>query len=517
MITLKSYLNGKWQAGEGEGNLMLNPTTEETLASASTRGLDLKSALAFGREKGGATLREMSFVERGALLKKMSQVFHEKREELIQISLDNGGTTRKGAKFDIDGAIGTLAYYASLGIKLGEKTLLTDGEPEALMRAPRFVGLHIRAPRRGIAVHINAFNFPMWGMYEKAACALLAGMPVMSKPGTSTALLAFRSVEMLVEQDLLPAGTFQMLCGSAGDLLDHLEEQDVLAFTGGASTGAMMRGHRNIIANNVRVNIEADSLNAVVLGDASDETYSTFLRHIETEVTQKTGQKCTATRRIFVPADRIDEVEAELKEIYGSLKVGAPDAEGVHMGPLATSNQLRDANEGLEKLKEAGAKLVFGEGSDVTPLAAEKGKGFFFGPVLLRADQPREADAVHDVEVFGPVQTLMPYDSIDEAIALVARGKGGLVCSVYTDDKKETAALLTGLSPFHGRVLLTSEKVAETGISPGMALPSCLHGGPGRAGGGEELGGERGMHFYMQRTAIQGDRSVLERHYGLRD
>jgi len=517
MITLKSYLNGQWQAGEGDGASLVNPTTEEAVAHASTKGLDVKSALAFGRDKGGAALRAMSFAERGALLKSWSAALHEHREALIDISLDNGGTTRKGAKFDIDGATGTLMYYASLGKKLGDKKILVDGDAEQLTRSARFVGVHVRQPRRGVAVHINAFNFPMWGMFEKAACAILAGMPVFTKPGTSTALLAHRAVEILTEANLIPEGTLQFLCGSAGDLLDHLGEQDVLAFTGGASTGEMMRSHPNIIKHNVRVNIEADSLNAMVLGDASDETFATFLRHAETELTQKTGQKCTATRRIFVPEDRIDDVEAELKDIFASVKVGAPGAEGVHMGPLATANQLRDAKDGVAKLTESGAKVVFGEGADVTPVDAEKGKGYFFGPMLLRADDPASADAVHDIEVFGPVQTLMPYSSIDDVVGYVARGKGGLVCSLYTDDKEETADLLLGLAPFHGRLLLASEKVADTTITPGMALPSCLHGGPGRAGGGEELGGERGMHFYMQRTAVQGDRSVLERLYGMRD
>jgi oxepin-CoA hydrolase/3-oxo-5,6-dehydrosuberyl-CoA semialdehyde dehydrogenase len=521
MITLKSYLAGQWQEGEGDGATLFNPTTGEPVAKASTKGLDFAGAFAHARDVGGPALRKLSFAERGEMLKALSASLHEVREELIEASALNGGTTRKDAKFDIDGATGTLAAYAHLGRKvLGDKRFLVDGEGEQLMRSARFYGYHVKTPRTGVAVHINAFNFPAWGLAEKFATAFLAGMPVVTKPATSTALLACRIMERIVESGILPEGALQMVCGSAGDMLSHLREQDVVAFTGSADTAARLRTTDAMLNLSVPLNVEADSLNATVLGpdvEADEELEALFLQHVQLEMTQKAGQKCTATRRVFVPKSRIDAIEEQLREALSDVVVGDPTAKGVNMGPLATRQQLDDGRAGIAKLVESGAKIVFGSADEVKVEGADADKGYFLSPVLLRADDPANTEAVHKIEVFGPVTTLMPYEDLDDVVGLVARGGGGLVCSAYTDDKDTISTLLMGLAPYHGRVLVGGSKVAEQMIAPGMALANCVHGGPGRAGGGEELGGLRGMDLYMQRTAVQGDRGQLERVLGLRE
>jgi len=517
MIELKSYLEGEWKAGTGKKAVLSNPTTGEAVAETSTEGLDFASAIAYARDVGGPTLRKMTFAERGALLKAMSKVLHDVRDELIEASIINAGTTRSDSKFDIDGATGTLAYYAGLGEKLGDRTYLVEGEGEQLTRSPRFWGHHVRVPRRGVAVHVNAFNFPAWGLAEKAACALLAGMPIVTKPATSTALPSFRVMETLVNAKVLPDGALSFVCGSAGDLLTHLGGQDVLAFTGSADTGVRLRSMENIIAGSVRVNVEADSLNATVLGDDIEpggDTYQMFIRHVSREMTQKTGQKCTATRRIFVPEAIIDRVIEDLGEALSVITVGNPHLDEVRMGPLSNKQQHDDIRAGVQKLLGAGCKVAWGDPENVELIDADAEKGCFVGPVLLRHDAPADAAAVHDHEVFGPVSTIMPHGGVDDAVSLVARGGGGLVTSVYSDDKRQLGALILGMAPYNGRVLAGSKKVADQAIAPGLVLPSCVHGGPGRAGGGEELGGERGLHFYMQRTAVQGDRALLDRIFG---
>lgn len=516
MITLKSYLCGDWREGNGGETTLVNPATGEPVAVCSTRGLDLQAALAYARDTGGPALRAMTFAERGALLKRMSTALHEAREELVAASTLNNGATRGDAKFDVDGAIGTLAYYAKLGADLGarhgDRRFVVEGAAEPLTRAPRFCGYHVWTTRPGVALHINAFNFPAWGMAEKAACAILAGVPVLTKPATSTALTAFRAVQVLVEKAGIPAGALQLVCGSVGDLCDHLLPEDVIAFTGSADTGAKLRASRSVVERSTRINIEADSINSVVLGpdvEPGSETWHMFVRHLGTEMTQKSGQKCTATRRILVPRDKADALQEALIEKLSAVRVGNPADDGVDMGPLATAQQLEDAHKGIRKLCDDGCRIVFG--STGNPV----GKGYFIAPVLLRHDDAVAARAVHAHEVFGPVSTLLPYDvdggAAETASALVARGEGTLVCSVYSDDKGFLETLLLSSATWTGRVLVGSEKVADQATTPGIVLPSCIHGGPGRAGGGEELGGERGLRFYMQRTAIQGDRALLDR------
>jgi 3,4-dehydroadipyl-CoA semialdehyde dehydrogenase len=512
MIQIESFVSGKWVAGGGKGASLLNPATEEVLATASTEGVDFAAALAYARQ-GSATLRKASFKERGEMLRAMSRAIHAHRDELITLAIASAGNTRSDAKFDIDGASGTLIAYADLAGELGDVRAVSDGDGIALGRSARLFGRHVWVPRTGVAVHVNAFNFPAWGLAEKAAVALLAGMAVISKPATSTALVAHRIARILVDEKVLPDGALSFIGGSAGNLLDLLGGQDVLAFTGSSTTGALLRGGKAVIAHSVRVNVEADSLNSAVLGpDVSEdaEAMDLFLSDVARDITQKAGQKCTAIRRVYVPAEKIDEVIERLSERLAKVKVGDPAKEEVTMGPLATAQQLRDVRDGIAKLGSC-AKVVFGNADDVKPIGVPAGKGFFVGPVLMRGDSPSATDAVHNHEVFGPVATVMPYDgSAARAVELIAAGGGGLVSSVYSDDKEFVRDTVLGIAPFHGRVTIGSSKVASQAIPPGTVMPQLVHGGPGRAGGGEELGGRRGMQFYMQRVALQGDRALLE-------
>ncbi len=516
MIELQSYLQDAWQAGRGEAVTLVDPANGEAIAKVADGELDRAAALRHAREVGGPALRKMSFAERGAMLKALSKALGQKRDALIDDSMLNLGTPRGDAKFDIDGAIGTLAYYGSLGRRLGDQTLLLDGDSEQLSQSARFFGRHIRTPRQGVAVHINAFNFPAWGLAEKAACAWLAGMPVLSKPGTSTALLAYRVAQVMVEANVLPKGAFSFLCGRAKDLLDHVGPQDVIAFTGSADTGAKIRAHENVVRHSVPVNVEADSLNSAVLGldvEFGSDTYHMFRRDVAREITQKCGQKCTATRRIFVPADKLERVQQDLIEELRRTKAGDPRTEGVRLGPLVSAEQHRDVLQGIDDFAAAGLKLVL-DGKKPQLESGDVEKGCFVGPTLFVAEDPDQAELPHEREVFGPVSTLMPYQSAAQVVALVAKGQGSLVASLYSDDRKFLSEVMLGVAPYSGRVFVGSKKIADQAMPPGAVLPSCVHGGPGRAGGGEELGGERGLHFYMQRTALQGDRALLDKILG---
>jgi oxepin-CoA hydrolase/3-oxo-5,6-dehydrosuberyl-CoA semialdehyde dehydrogenase len=519
MIELQSFLEGKWQSGKGKAQTLVDPSTEEPVAQTSTEGVDFGAALAFARDKGGPALRALTFAQRGEILRAMSRAIHAHRDELMQLALKNGGNTRSDAKFDIDGASGTLAFYADLGKELGEAQVLEDGDAFQLARSPRYFGAHAWVPRQGVAVHVNAFNFPAWGLGEKAACALLAGMPVISKPATSTALLAWRMVQIFVEEKILPEGALSFVAGSTGNLLELLGGQDVLAFTGSSTTGTLLRGGKAVLGHNVRVNVEADSLNAAVLGpDAGEgtETLNLFVGDVARDITQKTGQKCTAIRRVYVPKDRVDAVLELLSERLSGCKVGNPANEEVTMGPVATAQQLRDVRAGIDKLASA-AKIVRGGAGAVDGIGAPAGKGFFIAPTLLHCASPKAGDPVHEHEVFGPCATVMPYDgTASDAARLVAAGGGGLVSSLYSDDKDFLKAAVLGIAPFHGRVTIGSSKVAGQTVPPGTVMPSLVHGGPGRAGAGEELGGRRGLGFYMQRTALQGDRALVETVLGKR-
>jgi len=504
MQTLRSYVGGQWHAGSGSPQVLLNPATEQPLAQAASEGIDLRAALEHARSKGGPALRALTFAERGALLKSLADALQGERDALLELGIANGGNTRSDAKFDVDGAIGTLLAYAEIGMSSGSQRLLLDGEGIQLGRSARFHGQHVWVPRRGVAVHVNAFNFPAWGFAEKAATALLAGMPVLSKPATSSAMVAHRAMEIIAEKKLLPEGALSLLVGAPRDLLTHLGSQDVLAFTGSGDTGARIRALPNIIAHSVRVNIEADSLNAAVLGTdvaARSDMYELFLKDVVRDMTQKAGQKCTAIRRILVHREILSSVRDDLVELLGPIRVGDPADEEVRMGPLATASQRADAREGVKRLQDEG-KQVFGDG-------ALPSKGFFLAPTLIEAAQG--AKAVHEHEVFGPVATLLAYAEAPEN--LVTRGNGGLVCSIYSDDQAFIESTVQGVAAHHGRLFLGHPKI-ELSPGPGTVLPQLVHGGPGRAGGGEELGGARGLAFYMQRVALEGSRPVIQKLVG---
>lgn len=517
MLTLASYLGGEWISGSGKKATLVNPATEEPIAETSTEGLDFGKAVDFARNVGGPALRAMTFAERGALCGAMSKAIHAHREELFELAIQNGGNTRSDAKFDVDGAWGTLAYYAELAKGLGDARALVDGEGVQLGRSPRFFGQHMLVPRAGVAVHVNAFNFPAWGFGEKAACAILAGMPVITKPATSTAVVAFRIAQILVEAKVLPPGAFSLVSGSPGDLLSHLGGQDVLAFTGSGDTAAHLRRLDNVVSQSVRVNVEADSLNGAILGpdvEPGSETYNLFLRDVVRDMTQKAGQKCTAIRRVFVPEASLERVREELVDRLSQAVVGDPSRDDVTVGPVATASQLRDVSAGIARIAEHCEKLT-GAGP-FERRGAPEGKGFFVPPTLFLAKDV-SPKAVHDHEVFGPVSTVLPYGgTAEELVAPVARGGGGLVCSVYSDDRAFTGDVLFGIAPFHGRVVLGSEKIADQTPGPGTVLPQSIHGGPGRAGGGEELGGARGLGLYMQRVAVQGSRPIIEALLGIK-
>ncbi len=509
MKTLESYVLGRWQVGQGPTRTLVDPTTEEPLAVCGTGGIDFRAVVEHARGAGGPALRALGFEKRGALLKSLSAAIHEHRDELLELSIRCAGTTRSDAKFDVDGATGTLAAYAHFAKEL-KGAFLSDGTGIQLGRTARFWGQHILVPKLGVALHVNAFNFPAWNMAEKMACAVLAGMPVIEKPGTPTAMLAWRIAQILVQSGCLPEGAFQLLCGSTGDLLDHLGPQDVIAFTGSSATGALLRGHPNVVRHNVHVNVEADSINAAILGpdiSTDSETYGIFLANVELDLVQKTGQKCTAVRRILVPEALREDVTRDLVERLQRVRVGDPGEEGTRMGPLASADALQEVRAGIERLATS-ARVLCGGSAPVRP------KGFFVAPTLLLA-RDADADVPHAFEVFGPVGTVIPYSGAAGAAARLAnRGGGGLVASVYSNDREWTEAVVLAISPWHGRVWIGSDKVADQAIPPGTVLPASIHGGPGRAGGSAELGGLRGLEPYLQRTAIQGFQGLVASAFG---
>ena len=501
MLQLRSHLAGKWVAGSGAPQTLLNPATEEPLATTSSDGLDLRAALEHARTRGGPALRELTFAERGALVKAIADAMQAERDALLDLGIANGGNTRSDAKFDVDGAIATLLHYSEISSQLGNRKYLVDGEGIQLGRSARFHGQHIAVPRRGVAVHVNAFNFPAWGFAEKAAVALLAGMPVLAKPATSSAMLAHRIVEIVAGKKLLPEGALSLLVGAPGELVSLLGAQDVLAFTGSGDTGARIRAARNVIELSVRVNVEADSLSAAVLGpdvEPRSDMYELFLKDVVRDMTQKAGQKCTAIRRILVSEKILPSVKEDLVELLSAVKVGNPADEDVRMGPLATASQLADARKGVDRL---GGKLAFGS------TEKKMQKGYFLSPILIESP----GDAVHEHEVFGPVASLIGYEK--DPGEIVARGNGGLVSSVYSDDPAFIDAVVMEIAPHHGRIFLGHPKI-ELSPGPGTVLPQLVHGGPGRAGGGEELGGPRGLAFYLQRVALEGARPVIQKLLG---
>jgi oxepin-CoA hydrolase/3-oxo-5,6-dehydrosuberyl-CoA semialdehyde dehydrogenase len=453
----------------------------------------------------------MTFHQRALMLKALGQALMGVKEELYALSTRTGAT-RSDSWIDIDGGIGTLLSYASRGRReLPNARLLLDGAPEELSKDATFSGQHILVPLEGVAVHINAFNFPVWGMLEKVAPTLLAGVPALVKPASQTAYLTELAVRRMLATGLLPEGALQLVAGSVGDLLDHVTAQDVVTFTGSAQTGRRLRNSPAIVANSVRFTQEADSLNAAILGpDAGPGTpeFDLFVREVAREMTAKAGQKCTAIRRAIVPGAHAEAVVAALGERLGKTPVGDPGEEAVRMGPLASLGQREEVRGRVAELA-AVAEIVAGDPGRPRLVSGDAEAGAFMSPVLLWCDRPGTAAAVHDVEAFGPVATAMPYDTVDEAVSLARRGKGSLVASVFTDDEGFAREVVAGLAPWHGRILIGNRASAKTSTGHGSPLPVLVHGGPGRAGGGEELGGTRAVRHYMQRTAVQGAPRLL--------
>ncbi|TCN32635.1 phenylacetic acid degradation bifunctional protein PaaZ [Sinorhizobium americanum] len=508
---LESYVGGVWTRGAKDGVALLDAATGAPVALIDSSGIDFAAALAYGREKAGPALRRMSFHERAAMLKALAQALMDRKEEFYALSTATGAT-RTDSWIDIEGGIGTLFSYASKGKReLPNTRVLADGEVETLSRDGTFSARHILTPLEGVAIHINAFNFPCWGMLEKLAPTLLAGMPAIVKPASQTAYLTELMVRRMVETGLLPEGSVQLVCGSVGDLLDHVDGQDVVTFTGSAVTGRKLKMHPAIIENSVRFTMEADSLNAAVLGlDAGPgtEEFELFVKEVAREMTAKAGQKCTAIRRVIAPRAHSDALIAALDERLGKVALGNPADESVRMGPLASLGQREEVRARIRDLA-ADAEIVAGDPANPQVVSGDVEAGAFLNPVLLFCGKPGAARAVHDIEAFGPVSTLMPYDTAEEAVDLVKRGKGSLVTSVFTNDPCIAEELVLGIAPFNGRVMIGNRASAKTSTGHGSPLPGLVHGGPGRAGGGEELGGIRGVKHYMQRTAVQGAPGLL--------
>ena len=508
---LQNYALGEWMVGTGEGTKLYHAVTGVEVGVASSEGLDFKAMLAYGRSVGGPTLRAMTFHQRARVLKALAQYLTVRKEEFYQVSAWTGAT-RGDSWIDIDGGFGTLFAYASRGRReFPDETYYVDGGPEALSKGGTFIGRHICVPMEGVAIQINAFNFPVWGMLEKFATSFLAGVPSIVKPATVTSFLTEAVAKAMVESGLLPTGTFQLICGSAGDLLDHLDCQDSVAFTGSASTGLMLKSSKAVLGNSVRFNQEADSLNYSMLGaDAAPgtEEFDLFIKEVAREMTVKAGQKCTAIRRTFVHESMVDAVASALKIRLAGVKIGDPAVDGVRMGPLAGKGQVNEVERSVAALRTA-TELLYGGPGTLDLIGADAETGAFYPAMLLYNDRPFERNAPHDVEAFGPVNTIMPYSSVDEAIALAKLGKGSLVGSLFTGDDAIARQVALGTAAYHGRLMLVNRHSAKESTGHGSPMPQLVHGGPGRAGGGEEMGGVRGVLHYMQRTAIQGSPQTL--------
>ncbi len=507
---LESYLAGAWRRGEGTETELVDPVHGTVLATASAKGLDLKAALDHARSCGGAALRAMTFAERAKMIGAVADVLIANRGKYEEIAIANSGNTRIDAAIDIDGGIGTLKYYAKLGGSLGGATFLLDEKPVRLAKAENFQAIHLLAPRHGVAVHINAFNFPSWGLWEKAAVSLLAGVPVLAKPASSTAWLTHAMVRDVIAANVLPEGALSLICGGAGDLLDRVSGADVIAFTGSSDTASRIRRHPNILAQGVLVNVEADSVNAALLSPGTapgTPAFDAFIKEVSREMTVKAGQKCTAIRRIFVPAENADAVAEALLARLKKTTLGDPRNEATRMGPVVTRAQQAAAFEGISKIA-AEARVLTG-GTQAPKLdGIDPSKSAFVAPTLMRAADAN-GNAVHDTEVFGPSATLIPYKNEAQAFALVARGGGSLVASVYGDDRAFFARAVAELGPTHGRLLMVEPSIADAHTGHGIVMPQCNHGGPGRAGNGEELGGLHGLRLYHQRLAVQGSTDLL--------
>ena len=509
-MILQNFMQGEWVSGEGEGSPIYDAVTGQLIHHATTRGLDFSRMLDYGRRVGNPALRKMTFQQRGLMLKKLALYLTKRKDNYYAISYQTGAT-KADSWIDIEGGFGNLFANASLRRNFTNQNFHIDGEGIDLSRGGQFMGHHIMVPKRGVAIHINAYNFPVWGMLEKCAVNWMAGVPAVVKPATATSFLTEAVVRDIIASGILPDGALQLICGSARGILDHVTSQDVVTFTGSASTGRMLKSQEKVINEAVPFNMEADSLNCSVLGRHAvpgTAEFDLFVREVRREMTVKCGQKCTAIRRIIVPESLVEDVQIALGKALSKVTIGDPKVKGVRMGALASKDQVAEVRERVAELSRT-AEVVYGDLNQVDLVEADADKGAFLSPILLLEKDPFTNTAVHEVEAFGPVSTLMPYKTADEAIALAQMGKGSLVSSIATGDDAEAREFVLGAATHHGRILVINEESAKQSTGHGSPLPYLVHGGPGRAGGGEEMGGMRGIKHYLQRCAIQGSPTTL--------
>ncbi|HMP92968.1 MAG TPA: phenylacetic acid degradation bifunctional protein PaaZ [Phnomibacter sp.] len=510
MYALENYVTGRWITGEGEGQVLYNAVNGNPIATASTQGVDFEAVLQYARQVGNPALRRMSFYERGLMLKALALYLRQHLDELYALSYQTGAT-RADSWVDIEGGIGNLFSYASLRRHFGNQAHAVDGSYHPLGKEGSFGGMHLLVPKEGVAIHINAFNFPVWGMLEKIAVNLLAGMPAVVKPATVTSFLTEAVVKRIIESNILPQGALQLVCGSAGNMLDFVSYQDVITFTGSASTGLKLKSHPRVLAEAVPFNMEADSLNCIVLAPDVEPgmvEWDLFIKEVRKEMTLKAGQRCTGVRRIFVPGQKMEAVQQALSQALAATVIGNPLHPQVRMGALAGQAQKREVLEQVHKLL-ASSQLVYGSLDSVQLTDADAQLGAFLSPLLLLNERPLQSAEVHEVEAFGPVSTLMPYQHFDEAIQLSKMGKGSLVSSIVTASPAYARQYVLEAGTHHGRILVLNAECGKENTGHGSPLPMLVHGGPGRAGGGEEMGGIRGVHHYTQRVAIQGSPTML--------
>ncbi len=510
MQKLGNYVTGSWIEGDGDGVELYNAVNGSIITNATSKGLDFEAVLKYARENGNPALRKMTFQQRGRMLRALALHLLKHKETFYNISYQSGAT-RIDSWIDIDGGIGNLFSNATLRRKLPDESFCLDGDSINLSKENTFMGHHILVPKEGVAVHINAYNFPVWGMLEKIACNLLAGMPAVVKPATVTSYLTEAVVREIIASNILPEGALQLICGSAGDMLDHVTSQDVVTFTGSADTGLKLKSHPNILKESVPFNMEADSLNCIVLGadvEPGMAEWDIFIKEIKKEMTVKAGQKCTGIRRIFAPENQIEAVQKAIGAALAATAIGNPLNEKVRMGALAGQDQRNDVRGQVQKIL-ASSQIIYGSLDSVAVIDADEKAGAFLSPILLLNTTPFTSEEPHNIEAFGPVSTIMPYKDIYDAIALSKKGKGSLCSSIVTADAKIAKQYVIGAATHHGRILVLNAACAKESTGHGSPLPSLVHGGPGRAGGGEEMGGMRGVKHYLQRTAIQGSPDMI--------
>ena len=508
---LANYVSGQWHTGTGKGSVLLDPVLGTELVRVDNSGMDLPGAFAYARDVGGAALRALTYAQRAKLLADIAAVLQANRDTYYEISTANSGTVKNDTAVDVDGAIYTLSQYAKWGAALGDTRHLVDGAAVSLAKDGVFQSQHVQVPTRGVALFINAFNFPSWGLWEKAAPALLSGVPVIAKPATATAWLTQRMVKDVIDAGVLPPGALSVICGSSAGLMDQLQPMDVVSFTGSADTAGVIRSHSAVTRHSVRANIEADSVNSALLlpGHAADsDVVSLLVREVVREMTVKSGQKCTAIRRILVPQELYDDVAQALGTSLAKISVGNPRNETVRMGSLVSKEQFTTVQQGIAQLQQVAQTLYDGRGKPL--IDADAAIAACAQPVLLGAKDADGSALVHDVEVFGPVATLLPYRDLAHGLALAHRGMGSLVTSLYGEDAGALAGAALDLAASHGRVHVISPDVAKTHSGHGNVMPQSQHGGPGRAGGGAELGGVRALDFYHRKTAVQANPQTLQ-------